>query len=168
MNFAMVAAIMVLEIIESIARSVRTFVRRRRIVIVTAVITTTAWLSVSNYTAFNEVGIAWNRVTGTLWIQAPGVHFTWPWVAVSAIDTRPVRVCVTSAGKGFSCKLVRFIPGAYREFVATEGHYYYWFANRISFNFGYSEEYRGMKDLMRGYAYGSKVYAFIAIDSEAM
>jgi len=168
MNAAMVAAIIVLEAIESTVESIKKFVRRWRIAIVTASITTTVWLSVSNYTAFNEVGLARDRVTGALWIQAPGVHFTWPWVAVSAIDTRPIRVCVTSAGKGFSCKLVRFVPSAYREFVATEGHYYYWFANRLSFNFGYHEEYRGMKDLMRGYAYGSKVYTFIAIDSEAM
>ncbi len=140
----------------------------RRFIIGFILIAWLAWLSIFNYTSYNEIGIAWNRFTGTLWCQNQGFHITWPWVSVARIDTRPIRVCVTSSGKGFSCKLVRFVPSAYREFVSIEGHYYYWWANRISFNFGYREEYRGMKDILRGYAYGSKMYGFIIIDAEIM
>lgn len=140
----------------------------RRCIIAFISIALVFWLFSFNYVGFNEIGIAWNRVTGTLWKQEPGFHITWPWVSVARVDTRPIRVCVTSSGKGFSCKLVKFVPSAYREFVATEGHYYYWWANRISFNFGYREEYRGMKDILRGYAYGSKMYNFIVVDVEIM
>lgn len=114
-----------------------------------------------SYTETHEVGIAWNRATGELWRQDPGMHWTAPWVAVSQIDTRPQRLCVMSAGRGFSCKLVRFEPAAYREFVATEGHRYYWWSNRLSFNSGHSDEYRGMRDIMLGYAYGAKRYPFV-------
>ena len=118
-------------------------------------------LAFYNHTEAYEVGVAWNRVTGALWAQGPGMHWTAPWVSVSVIDTRPQRVCLTTAGRGFNCRLVRFEPSAYREFVAVEGYRYYWWANRLSFNGGYSEEYRGMKDLLRGYAYGSTPYPFI-------
>jgi len=109
-----------------------------------------------------EAGIAWNRISGEVWLQGPGYYFTPPWVAVSCVDTRPRRVCVTTAGRGFNCKLVRFVPEAYREFVAVEGFRYYWWSNRLSFNSGYDEEYRGMRDLLRGHAYGTSKYSFIA------
>jgi len=119
------------------------------------------YLACFNYLEQNEVGIAWNRATGELWLQNAGYHFTAPWVAVSSVDTRPMRVCVTTAGRGFNCKLVQFVPDDYREFVAVEGFRYYWLANRFSINSGYDDEYRGMKDLMRGYAYGTKKYPFV-------
>lgn len=119
------------------------------------------YLSSVNYVDSYEVGIAWDRAAGTCVLQGPGVHWTAPWVSVSCVDTRPQRVCVSTTGKGFSCKLVAFVPGAYREFVAVEGHRYYWLSNRVSFNLGYDEEYRGMKDLLRGYAYGATAYPFV-------
>jgi hypothetical protein len=77
------------------------------------------------------------------------------------VDTRPVRVCITSTSRSFDCRLVQFQPSEYREFVATQGFYYYWWSNRISFNAGYDEEYRGMKDVLRGYAYSAKPYSFV-------
>lgn len=117
-----------------------------------------------NYTEPNEVGVAWNRFTGELQLQdVAGFHLTAPWVSVSRIDTRPIRVCITSAGRGFNCRLIRFEPVAYREFVAVEGFRYWWWANRFSFNSGYREEYRGMKDLLRGHAYSVKRYRFITV-----
>lgn len=120
-----------------------------------------------NHVAYHEAGIAWNRLTGSLDLQRGGFHVTLPWVAVSNVDLRPQRVCITSnaSPRAVSCKLVRFEPIHYREFVATEGHRYYWWANRISVNFGYDEEYRGMKDIFRGYAYASDSYAFLHVDS---
>ena len=116
-----------------------------------------------NYVEPFEEGVAWNFVRGDPYLQKKGWNFTWLWVFVARIDTRPIRVCVTTAGRGFNCKLVQFESSAYREFVATEGFRYYWWANRISFNWGYDEEYRGMKDLLRGYAYGVKKYDFVKI-----
>ena len=116
-----------------------------------------------NYADAYEVGIARDRVSGALWLQGPGMHWTAPWVSVARIDTRPQRVCVSTSGRGFSCKLVRFEPKAYESFVAVEGFQYYWWANRISFNGGYSDEYRGMRDLLRGYAYGETAYPFVVV-----
>lgn len=121
------------------------------------------YLPFLHYTEPTEVGIARNLVTGDLYLDAPGWNVSAPWVAVAKIDVRPTRVCVTTAGRGFSCKLVQFHKDAYREFVQTEGFYYYWWANRISVNFGYGEEYRGVRDLLRGYAYGVMPYPFIKI-----
>ncbi len=120
------------------------------------------YLACFNYVEQYEIGIAWNRVTGELWQQHAGYYYTSPWVAVSRIDTRPVRVCITTSGRGYNCKLVQFKPEAYREFAAVDGFRYYWLSNRVSFNWGYDEEYRGMKDLLRGYAYSAKQYPFVA------
>lgn len=120
-----------------------------------------------NHVEPSEVGIARNVFTGTIELQAQaGWKLTWPWVQVANIDTRPVRVSVQSAGRGFSSKLVGFDPRAYREFIATEGFRYYWFSNRLSFNFGHEEEHRGMKDILRGYAYSAKRYPFLVVINE--
>lgn len=116
-----------------------------------------------NYLEPYEVGIARNAFTGEIVLQKGGMHLTAPWVRVATIDTRPQRVCVTTTGRGFNCLLVAFDPVAYKEFVAVEGFRYYWWANRFSFNSGYHEEYRGMRDLLRGYAYSVKKYPFITI-----
>jgi hypothetical protein len=120
-----------------------------------------------NYTEPTQIGIARNYVSGEMWVQeGGGWHFTAPWTLVAKIDVRPMRVAVTTTGRGFSAKLVQFEPKAWREFVATEGFRYYWWANRLSFNFGYDEEYRGVKDILRGYAYSAKKYPFITILKE--
>lgn len=122
------------------------------------------WLLCVNYAEAYEVGLARNAVSGEFWLQeGGGLRFTAPWVRVARIDTRPMRVCVTSAGRGFNCKLVQFEPKFYREFVAVEGFRYYWWANRFSFNWGYDEEYRGLKDLLRGHAYGVTRYPFVTV-----
>ncbi len=112
--------------------------------------------------------IEWNRRTGEMRLDTEAIwYITPPWVMAIQIDIRPQRVCVTSAGRGvFNCKLVKFEPTAYKEFVAVEGLRYYWFANRISFNLGYEEEYRGFRDIMRGYAFSAKKYKFITILKE--
>ncbi len=120
-----------------------------------------------NFVSPTEVGIARNIITGKTWLQdGNGWNITAPWVYVPIIDTRPTRVEVTSAGHGFSAKLVQFDKPHWEEFVDTEGHYYYWRANRISFNLGYDEEHRGMKDILRGYAYSPKKYNFIILLDE--
>ena len=116
----------------------------------------------------HQVGLEWNWASGQLRVEhLPGYHFNKPWVWVARIDTRPTRVCVTSnAHAAVNCKLVAFNSQYYNEFLAVEGWWYYWWANRISFNSGYNEEYRGMRDILRGYAFSSQQYPFVTILSE--
>lgn len=117
-----------------------------------------------NYIDYTEIGIEKNILTGYVEVQKDsGWHFTPPWVFVVSIDTRPIRVSVHSAGRGVSSKLVKFEPKFWKEFIETEGWRYYWWSNRLSFNFGYKEEHRGFKDIMRGYGYSSTSYPFITI-----
>lgn len=125
------------------------------------------YLGFLNYTEITEIGIARNLVSGKMWTQeGGGWHLTAPWVLVAKVDTRPLRVAITTAGHGFNAKLVQFQTDNWQEFVQTEGFRYWWWANRISFNLGYEEEYRGMKDLLRGYAYDVKHYSFVKILEE--
>jgi hypothetical protein len=136
-------------------------------IVVSLTITFFFYIGFVNYTEPTQIGIARNKITGEMWIQEKGgIHITPPWVFVVRVDVRPVRVAVMSAGRGASAKLVQFDPGHWREFIETEGWYYYWWANRISFNLGYKEEYRGMRDIMRGYAYSAKQYPFIQVLEE--
>lgn len=125
------------------------------------------YLGFLNYTEPTEVGIARDLLSGETWLQeGGGWHSTALWVQVACVDIRPMRVSVTSAGRGYNAKLVQFDVQHWKEFVETEGFRYYWWANRFSFNFGYDEEYRGVKDILRGYAYSSKHYSFIKILEE--
>ncbi len=125
------------------------------------------YVACMNYLDFHQVGIARNVLTGDLWLQSKGGWYvTPPWVFVARVDTRPVRVVVSSAGLGYSAKLVQFRPEYYRDFVMTEGFRYYWWANRFSFNWGYDEEHRGMPDILRGYAYSSRQYPFVTVLQE--
>lgn len=115
-----------------------------------------------NHNEAYQVGIAWNFMSGKLWLQEPGFHLTAPWTLVTRVDARPQRVCITSSSQAaFNCKLVQFEPRFWREFVAVEGWRYYWLSNRLSFNGGYWEEYRGMRDILRGYAFSAKQYPFV-------
>lgn len=129
------------------------------------IVITLLYSVVVNHIEFHKIGIARNLFTGSMWVQRSGWNVSWPWVIVSEIDTRPVRVSVQSSGRGFDSKLVRFVPEHWKEFVDTEGFSLYWWSNRISFNLGHSEEHRGMKDIMRGYAYSTKRYPFVEIIS---
>ncbi len=143
---------------------------RRKTVIVPLCLTMPIFLfyiGFVNHTEPTEIGIARNQVSGQMWIQEEGgIYITPPWVFVVVVDTRPVRVSVTSSGRGYSAKLVQFDKREWKEFVEVEGWRYYWWSNRLSFNFGYDQEYRGIKDLMRGYAYGAKRYPFIVVLQE--
>ncbi|MDB5260633.1 MAG: hypothetical protein JWN37_864 [Candidatus Nomurabacteria bacterium] len=110
-----------------------------------------------------QVGIMRNAFTGEVKRDTPGWNLSAPWVKVAKVTTTPLRVCITTTSRAFNCRLVQFVPEEYEVFVRTEGFRYYWWANRISYNHGYDEEYRGMRDIMRGYAYSAKRYPFIKI-----
>ena len=142
---------------------------KKRLFILTAVFTGFAmfYFGCVYYTDLSNIAIARNLLNGKLSIDSThSWHVSAPWKRASIIDTRPKRVCVLSAGRSFSCKLVQFNPVGWQEFVAIEGYKYWWWSNRISFNSGYSDEYRGMKDLLRGYAFTGKKYSFVKILKE--
>lgn len=127
----------------------------------------TFYFSCVHYTEAYQVGIVWDRFSGELSLDdTAGFTVSSPWVFVSKIDLRPARVCITSTARTYNCKLVRFSPEAYREFVEIQGFRYYWWANRISFNSGYEDEYRGMKDILRGYAFSEKKFPFLIVVRE--
>jgi hypothetical protein len=125
------------------------------------------YLGFINHVEPGEVGLARNLFTGQLWLQQPGWGITPPWVQIAVIDTKPIRVKVPTSGRGYSAKLVQFVPEAYESFIETEGFRYYWWSNRISFNLGYSEESRGIKDVLRGHAYSPKTYPFLKVIEES-
>lgn len=124
------------------------------------------YLSIFHYTSVHEAGIVKNVITGELKLDTPGVHFTAPWVMVAKIDNRPQKVCVTSHARIIACRMSRFVPEYFQELVDREGFRYYWWDNRISFNFGYDDEYRGDRDLIRGYAFSNEKVNFIETKTE--
>lgn len=114
-----------------------------------------------HYTDQHEVGLVLNVLDGSVSIDKPGFNVTAPWKLVSKADTRSQKVCVTSVSRTMNCKLVQFNPTFYAEFVKTEGFRYYWWDNRISYNSGYTEEYRGFRDVLRGYAFSATQHPWI-------
>jgi len=122
------------------------------------------YLTCFYYVKPQSMDITWNPFTGELKADTvPGYYCAAPWVMATRLDLRPARVCITTTANSYSCKLVMFNPSGWMEFVRVQGFQYYWWKNRISFNLGYSDEYRGFRDILRGYAYGNKDYDFIII-----
>ena len=120
-----------------------------------------------NYVELHEVTINRNFISGETYIDTiPGPQFSPPWVFVCGIDTRPSRICITSASRNFNCTLVSFDPSGWEEFVHLEGFYYYWWANRLSINMGHNQEYRGMYNLIRGYTFDKTKRSFIKVHQE--
>jgi hypothetical protein len=141
--------------------------KRLRLLAVTTTAVAVFYLSCIHYTEAYQVAITWNWITGNAHLNKDGgFHFTPPWVEASRIDIRPQRVCITSTARAYNCKLVQFDPRGYREFLTTQGFHYYWLNNRISWNSGYDDEYRGMRDLLRGYAFSGKTYPFLTVLQE--
>ena len=116
-----------------------------------------------NHVEPNEVGISWNPFIGEAKCESPGFYISPPWTRVSNIDTRPCRVCITSTANSYNCLLVAFDAKYFAQFVKIQGFSYWWWNNRFSFNSGYGTEYRGFRDILRGYAYGNVRYDFIKI-----
>ena len=120
-----------------------------------------------NYVDVHESTISYNVITGETKVDTlTGANFTYPWVLVNQIDTRPRRICVTTSSRNFNCMLVSFDPKGYKEFVEVEGFYYFWWANRISYNMGHDQEYRGMDNLILGYSFDNTKRSFIKIHQD--
>ena len=69
----------------------------------------------------NEVGIVRNHITRKVSIQPPGLYLSAPWIGVSTVPTNPLRVGVPTSGRGFSGKLIQFVPERADDFIAREG-----------------------------------------------
>ncbi|SRR6266403_1934577 len=122
------------------------------------------WATCFHYTDSHQIGIIRNEITGELWLDdKPGPNLSAPWVKVVRIDIRPIRVSISTSSRSFNSRLVEFDKLGWREFVEIEGFRYYWWDNRISYNSGYDDEYRGMKDLLRGYSFDNEKRKFIKV-----
>jgi hypothetical protein len=124
------------------------------------------WLLFSTtirYIEPGEAGIEWRPLSGQMTLlDRAGWHLSPPWALVTIIDTKPQRLCLTSSAHAApNCRLAQFDATRYREFIAVEGWSYYWFRNRLSFNYGHPETYRGFRDVMRGYTFSQHRYPFI-------
>lgn len=121
------------------------------------------YLPFFHYTSAHEVGIKFDKWNGIVSRDTPGFNLSPPWVLVAKMETRPLRVCIESVAKVINCKLAEFVPTAFQEFAQREGFRYYWWDNRLSFNSGYHDEYRGSRDLIRGYAFGVSDQRFVRV-----
>ena len=113
----------------------------------------------------HEAVIGRNLITGQNFIDTvSGIKFSAPWTLVNNMDLRPMKVCVSSSASNFNCKLVSFNPKGWEKFIELEGFTYYWWANRLSYNIGHEQEYRGLIDILKGYSYDEKSREFITIE----
>ena len=119
------------------------------------------WLFFFSFNTYHHISIKRNWITGTTELLEPGFTITAPWVQIIRIDIRPVRVCIECSCRNAQCNLIAFNKEGWQDFLAIEGFRYYWLANRLSFNFGNSNEYRGMSNILRGYGFDDKQYSFI-------
>jgi len=113
-----------------------------------------------------EFVITRNIITGeTKPDSHAGYHISWPWILASKIDTRPHKVCIASASRNLNCRLVQFDTSQWRVLLTYEGFHYYWWYNRISFNWS-QETYRGVDNLLLGHAYGKTRGSFVKVLQE--
>lgn len=121
------------------------------------------YMSLFSRNDINHISIERNYISGEVKInEDPGIRITAPWIQVVKIDIRPFKICVTSSSKVLNCGVYSFNKDGIHDFIKREGISYYWFRNRLSFNYGHREEYRGFVDIIKGYAFDlGKKYAFI-------
>lgn len=110
----------------------------------------------------NHYSIKRNYFTGDVQLDTvPGIKISSPWTQVIRIDNRPFKICVTSSSKVLNCGVYSFNPKGFEGFIKREGVEYYWWRNRLSFNLGHKEEYRGFVDILKGYTLDKDRYEFI-------
>lgn len=144
----------------------KSFLKRHKVKSYVAAGLFLCYLMFYHHTDTHQVGIRYNIITGEVSIdKTTGHHFTAPWVLVTRVDTRPRRVCIVSASRTINCRLVQFDPSKFRELIQFEGFRYYWWDNRISFNWG-QKTYRGFDNLFLGHAYGNNRCSCVKILEE--
>jgi hypothetical protein len=127
---------------------------KRRFIILTPVFLFLFYLLFYHYTDNYEFGLTQDLFSGEVKPDKhSGHHFTAPWVLATKIDTRPRKVCIASASRNMVCRLVQFDTAYWKDLIKVEGFRYYWWYNRVSFNWS-QETYRGIDNLLLGHAYG--------------
>lgn len=127
------------------------YIKKSAVILITAFF---IWLFFIHYNDSHHVSISRNYISGEVKLDTTkGIKFSAAWVQVIKFDTRPIRVCLDCSCANINCRLISFNPSGWKEFIDREGVKYFWFKNRISFNFGQDQEYRGIKHVLRGYAY---------------
>jgi len=140
--------------------------KKLKIAIIAIVAIFICYFAFYHYTDSYEFGLTYNVFTGECKSdQHTGHHLTLPWVLATKIDTRPQRVCITSATRNMDCRLVQFDTTQWKELIKFEGFRYYWWYNRFSFNYS-QETYRGVRNLLLGHSYGKTRGSFVKIIQE--
>ena len=120
-----------------------------------------------HYSDTHEASVIRNSMNGEVSISTKsGFSVTSPWLSVAKMDLRPTRVCIETTARVVNCKLVKFKSDTLSSFVKREGFKYYWLSNRFSFNSGYEDEYRGVRDYLRAYAFSPVAADFIEVIDE--
>lgn len=142
------------------------FVKKHRKKIVCIGVVFLCYLMFYHHSKSYEFVITRNLITGEIKPDShTGHHLTWPWVQAVKIDTRPRKVCIPSASRNMNCRLVQFDTSQWRALIKYEGFSYYWWYNRISFNWS-QKTYRGVDNLLLGHAYGRTRGSFVKILQE--
>lgn len=115
-----------------------------------------------HWTPTTHVTITRNILNGELNIDSiAGPSITPPWVQAANIDTRPQRICIECKCRNINCKLIAFNHEHWKQLIDKEGFRYFWWDNRLSFNLNHNNEYRGIRDLLKGYAFDGKHHEFL-------
>jgi hypothetical protein len=125
------------------------------------------WVFFFHYTPQGIATLDRNIFTGKVVLNKKlGMNFSMPWIQSTKIDLRPTKYCIECSCSNMVCVLVSFDEAGLVEFIQNEGWSYYWLRNRLSFNMGYKNEWRGWKSVIRGYSFDNeKDWKFIKKES---
>lgn len=130
-----------------------------------AISTVVFYIFCLNHVAPQEIGIAYNSLSGEVYVQNhPGWYVTNPFVEVASVETRPFQVCLNAGARILNCKLIRFNPEGASDFVKLQGFHYWNTSVNQCGNPGCSTTEFGR--IMLGYAYSEKSYPFLEIIEE--
>jgi hypothetical protein len=73
----------------------------------------------------SEVSLNHNIIDGTVTCDTTRMKLSAPWILVSVIDTRPIRVCIDCSCRNITCKLVYFNPKSIKNICTKEGWSYF-------------------------------------------
>ena len=111
------------------------------------------YLPFLNHVDINELGIAYDSLTGTVTLQQePGWYSTSPFVRVAYINTLPIRVIIPSNAAVINQKVVRFKEEGIDDFIRLQG-------------FSYSLN-SSLSNILLGYAYSGKTWPFLEVMQE--
>lgn len=119
---------------EKLSKSMMVFIGIVLLIIFTLVLAFTARVTCFNYVERHEFPYMFDSYTGEIKeINKQGYVFSYPIIQkVYTFETRPIQICLQTESMSSSvnsrvlnCKLVRFIPKYYKEFIALHGAYSY-------------------------------------------